>query len=96
MRLVVTRKARTSMRQAIAWYRKEGGAKLALDVAGAFELAAKAAADNPMSHSAYEPVPPVRRVVIKRFPYVGFFFNDDNIVFVLDVIHTSQKPPASF
>jgi plasmid stabilization system protein ParE len=84
------------MRNTIAWYRKEGGAKLALDVAEAFELAANAAAEKPMSHSAYGPVPPVRRVLIRRFPYVVFFVIEEDLVVIIDTIHTSKKPPEAF
>ena len=84
------------MRKAIAWYRKEGGAKLAVDAAEAFDVAAKSAAENPMLHEAYEPVPPVRRVVVKRFPYIAFFVIEENVVVILNVIHTSQRPPEGF
>ena len=84
------------MRKAVAWYRKEGGAKLATDAAEAFEAAANSAAENPLLHEVYEPVPPVRRVVIKRFPYVVFFVSEEDTVVILDALHTSQRPPEGF
>lgn len=84
------------MRDAITWYRKEGGPQLALEMANAFEQAANSAVAKPMSHRAYELVPPVRRVVIGRFPYVVFFVVEADTVVVLDAVHTSQKPPVTF
>ena len=96
MKLKITARARQSIRSAVAWYRQEGGIALSTKAAKAFKDAAQSAADNPMQHTAYEPVPPVRRVVMDRFPYLVFYLLEGDFVVIIDVLHTSMKPPKAF
>jgi len=74
---------------AVDWYeqRQSGlGFDLAIEVRAAIELA------QGLPEAWSEIAPGIRRVLTQRFPYGVLYSVDGNILFVLAVMHLSQRP----
>jgi plasmid stabilization system protein ParE len=87
--LVLTPEAFDDLRTARRWYEEQHAG-----LGAAFELAIEATLTRiqRMPTGFPEVAPPLRRAIIRRYPYdVYYEFNDREIVVVL-VFHTAQNP----
>ena len=89
MKLIFHPAAEDELIAAVDWYepRQSGlGFDLAIEVRAAIELA------QGLPEAWSEIAPGIRRVLTQRFPYGVLYSVDGNILFVLAVMHLSQRP----
>ena len=97
-RVVLTAQARREVRQAVAWYRKEGGTPLALRFAAAVEGAFGQIGENPRIGSNRYAVslnlPGLRFWKLSKFPYLVFYIEYEQHIDVGRVLHEKRDIPA--
>lgn len=81
--------AREEIREACRWYESQQSG-LSSDFVAELGVAIKTIAERPRSfpiigHNA-------RRILLRRFPYLVLFAEDDNAIGVVGVFHTARDP----
>jgi toxin ParE1/3/4 len=94
LRAVATR----DVDEALSHYLQEGGSELALGFIDAIEVALRHVGTRPASGSPRYAVelnlPELRFQPLKRFPYLIFYVEGENLVDVWRVLHASRDIPA--
>lgn len=97
-RVVLTEQARRDVRQATAWYRKEGGTTLALRWAAAVEAALRHIGTHPQTgiarYAALLKLDALRFWPIAGFPYLVFYVEREQHIDVGRVLHAKRDIPA--
>jgi plasmid stabilization system protein ParE len=87
--VIVRRAAERDVREAHSWY-GEVSPKLADQFTSAVDQAIAAAAENPLAFQLF--YRPLRRVLLRRFPYALFFVAEESRIVVVGVLHQSRNP----
>jgi len=91
IRLRLQPQARLDAEQAAAWYEGERPG-LGIEFTLELDIAVEKAAESPL---AYAPVAgPVRRVLMRRFPYAVYFLLDGDEVEVIAILHQARAAEA--
>lgn len=97
-RVVLTTQARRDIRQATAWYRKEGGAPLAQRWVDAVEAALRHIGAHPLTGSTRYAVQltldALRFWSIDSFPYLVFYVEHEQQIEIGRVLHVKRDIPA--
>lgn len=90
--------AQRDVEEAVAYYRSEAGADVALDFVDSVETAFRTLCDHPLIGSlrfAYElEIPDLRSWSLPRFPYVVFYLPDDEKIDIWRVLHARRDIPT--
>ena len=96
--VVLSMQARQEIRQITAWYRKEGGTKLALRWATSLETAVRHIGNHPQAGSSRYAdllnLPGLRFWMPKRFPYLIFYLEHDTHIDIWRLLHAQRDIPA--
>ena len=87
--LVLRSLAEVDLAEIAAWYERRH-ARLASRFLDAFDVAAAELLGEPMIHALIEA--PVRRVLMKSFPYHIYYVVDADRVIVLGIYHAARHP----
>lgn len=98
MPVVLTAKARQEVRRITAWYRKEGGALLALRWAASVETAVRHIGANPKTgstrYATLLKLESLRFWPLKGFPYLVFYLERNAHIDIWRVLHAQRDIPA--
>lgn len=84
------RKALAELDEAINWYKKQGGKKLASRFFSHYQKLRDKILENPFQFAETEMN--CRQAVFTTFPFVIIFYPTGHEVFILAVFHTSRNP----
>ncbi len=84
------RRAYVELDEAINWYIKHGGSKLAARFFKNYQKLRDRILENPLQYAEIELG--CRQAVFKNFPFVIIYFPTEDEVFILAVFHTSRNP----
>ena len=88
--IIVHSEAREELDEAIAYY-EEQRAGLGLDLANMVEQAIATIRQNPGVGSPYKATE-FRRWVVERFPYLVFYAELENAIWIVAVAHARRRP----
>ena len=95
--VVLTARARLEVRQITAWYRKEGGAVLALRWASSMESAIRHIGTHPKTgstrYATLLKLDSLRFWPIRDFPYLIFYLERDTHIDAWRVLHAQRDIP---
>jgi toxin ParE1/3/4 len=90
--------AHRDIEEALDYYAREAGAKIALGFVDALETAFRTIAGHPGAGSlryAYElGIPDLRMRIVQGYPYLVFYVERDNEIDVWRVLHAERDIPA--
>lgn len=89
--LRVQPQARLDAEHATAWYEAERPG-LGIEFILELDIALERAAESPLAHAAVSG--PVRRVLMRRFPYAVYFLLDRNKIEVIAILHQARAAEA--
>jgi toxin ParE1/3/4 len=96
--IVLRDQARRDLVEAISYYEREAGERVALGFIDALHRAYRAIASHPASGSpryAHElGLPGLRSWLLRRYPYLIFYMERDDHIDVWRVIHARRDVPA--
>jgi toxin ParE1/3/4 len=96
--VVVLPLAEQDMREAIVWYRQQGGRDLALKWTDAVEVALGHIGKHPAAgsprYAAVLQIGGLRFWPIRKFPYLAFYLEHDSRVDVLRILHAERDIPT--
>jgi toxin ParE1/3/4 len=96
--VVLRRRARQDVEEAVDYYRVESGAALATRFVAAFETTTRAIGRHPAAGSpryAHElNRPGLRTRLLRRFPYLVFYVERDDHIDVWRVLHAKRDIPT--
>jgi plasmid stabilization system protein ParE len=95
VRIELLPEARAELRSAALWYdqRRLGlGDEFIAEVAAALDRIGEAADSFPKWPDTRETVPPIRRAVVLRFPYVIAFERNERKILVPAIAHGKRQP----
>lgn len=93
MRILWSDLASESIIEIIAYYELEAGEEIADRAEGQIVSQIEQMAHFPRSVPESEIFPNARKLVIRGFPYVAFLRIRDDVLEVVDVVHTSRRLP---
>ena len=88
--VIIDRRARAELDQAIAWYEKQRSG-LGLDFHAEVEKALARIEENPAGGSPYKNTD-YRFRLVRRFPFVIYYLELDDSVWVAAIAHASRRP----
>jgi plasmid stabilization system protein ParE len=88
-RIEYDKSVETEVREILDWY-KEKSASLALNFLYQLKIAEKNLLLNPFAFRVVS-IHGIRRIVLKKFPYKVYFRENNDIIFILAIIHQSRS-----